>query len=114
MDVKTVFEQARDATTVKRVFGDPYEKNGLTVIPVAKVMGGAGGGEGEGAEGTGHGSGAGFGVAARPAGMYVIRGEEVRWMPALDLNRILVGMQILAVVALLVGRSVARARTSHA
>ena len=33
----------RDAITVKRVFGDPFEKNGVTVIPAAKVMGGGGG-----------------------------------------------------------------------
>jgi uncharacterized spore protein YtfJ len=30
----------RDAVTVKRVFGEPYQKNGVTVIPAAKVMGG--------------------------------------------------------------------------
>jgi uncharacterized spore protein YtfJ len=34
----------RDAVTVKRVFGEPYQKNGVTVIPAAKVMGGGGGG----------------------------------------------------------------------
>jgi uncharacterized spore protein YtfJ len=33
-----------DAVTVKRVFGEPYQKNGVTVIPAAKVMGGGGGG----------------------------------------------------------------------
>jgi hypothetical protein len=32
----------RDAVTVKRVFGEPYQKNGVTVIPAAKVMGAAG------------------------------------------------------------------------
>ncbi len=35
--------QATDTLTAKRVFGEPYEKNGMTVVPVAKVMGGAGG-----------------------------------------------------------------------
>ena len=40
MDVHEVLNQARDAMTVKRVFGDPYEKDGVTVIPVANVMGG--------------------------------------------------------------------------
>jgi len=36
---------------VKRVFGEPYEKNGVTVIPAARVQGGAGGGGGEGPQG---------------------------------------------------------------
>jgi len=44
MEVQGVIAQARDALTVKRVFGEPYEKNGVTMIPVARVQGGAGGG----------------------------------------------------------------------
>ena len=42
MEVNEVITQAKDTMSVKRVFGDPYEKNGLTVIPAAKVQGGAG------------------------------------------------------------------------
>ena len=34
-DVQRVIEGARDAITVKRVFGDAYEKDGITVIPAA-------------------------------------------------------------------------------
>lgn len=30
----------RDAVTIKKVFGEPLQKNGVTVIPAAKVMGG--------------------------------------------------------------------------
>jgi uncharacterized spore protein YtfJ len=47
MDVQETISQARDAITVKRVFADPYEKDGTTVIPAAAVRGGAGGGSGE-------------------------------------------------------------------
>ncbi len=110
MDVSEVMAHARDAMTVRRVFGEPYEKDGVTVIPVARVMGGAGGGGGEGGEGTDRpsGSGAGYGLVATPAGVYVIRGEEVRWHPALDVNRLILGAQIVAVIALLVVRSIAR------
>ena len=42
------------------------EANGVTVIPAARVMGGAGGGNGEGPNGTAQGEGAGFGLMARP------------------------------------------------
>ena len=43
MDAHEVLNHAREAMTVKRVFGDPYEKDGVTVIPVAGILGGAGG-----------------------------------------------------------------------
>jgi len=96
--------------TVKRVFGDPYEKNGLTVIPAARIMGGGGGGSGEGPQDTGHGEGAGFGVAAKPAGVYVIKEDGVRWQPAVDVNRVILGAQIVAILALLTARTAIRAR----
>ena len=115
MDVAELLQQIREALTVKRVFGDPYERDGATVIPVAAVRGGGGGGHGEGAGpqavGKGSGSGGGFGVSARPAGVYVIEGNSVSWRPAVDVNRIVLGGQIVVVVALLVLRSVLRHRS---
>ncbi|MGH2562110.1 MAG: spore germination protein GerW family protein [Thermomicrobiales bacterium] len=107
MDVQTVLSQARDAITVKRVFGDPIERNGLTVIPVAKVGGGGGGGGSKDGD-----SGGGFGVRATPAGAYVIKGDSVRWEPALDLNRVILGGQLVAIALFLVVRSILRARSS--
>lgn len=116
MDVNQLMQQARDTLTVNRLFGEPQERDGVTVIPVATVRGGGGGGQGEGSgpaeagTGTGSGSGGGFGLSARPAGVYVIKGDRVNWQPALDVNRIVMGGQIVAVVALLVLRSIFRRR----
>ena len=80
MDVNQLMQQTRDALTVSRLFGEPHERNGVTVIPVAVVRGGGGGGQGEGSGpegvGTGSGSGGGFGLAAKPAGAYVIEGNQ--------------------------------------
>ena len=103
MDVQQILSQARDTLTVKRVFGEAYEKDGVTVIPVAAVSG-AGGGGGGGQPGEGKGSGAGFSMKARPVGVYVIKGDAVTWMPAFDFNRVILGGQIVAVVALIVLR----------
>ena len=111
MEVNDVISQARDTLTVKRVFGDPYEKNGVTVIPAARVQGGAGGGGGEGPEGQGKGSGSGFGVSARPVGAFLIEGDEVTWRPAVDLNKVILGAQVVAVVALLTIRAIVKARS---
>ena len=110
MGVLESVEKARDAVTVRRVFGEPYERNGVTVIPAASVAGGAGGGSGEGSEDHGEGTGMGFGLAARPAGAFVITGDDVRWHPAIDVNRIVAGGQIVAVVALLTLRAWLRRR----
>src|SRR2546427_5307510 len=111
-DVRQTIEQARDVMSVRRVFGEPYEKNGVTVIPAARVQGGAGGGGGEG-PGEGTGIGAGFGVNAKPAGAFVIRGEEVDWRPAIDVNRVILGGQLIAIAALLLARTVVKTRAAH-
>jgi uncharacterized spore protein YtfJ len=108
MDFMETISGARDAITVRRVYGDPYERNGIAVIPAAAVQGGGGGGGGE--EDGRTGGGGGFGLRARPVGAYVIRGEEVYWESALDLNRVILGGQLLALAALLVIRSIARRR----
>jgi uncharacterized spore protein YtfJ len=112
MEVQDVIAQARDALTVKRVFGEPYEKDGVTIIPAARVQGGAGGGGGEDAQGQGKGSGSGFGMTARPVGAFIIRGGELSWQPAVDLNRIVLGAQVVAIVALLTARTILKARAS--
>jgi uncharacterized spore protein YtfJ len=110
MEVQDVIAQARDVLSVKRVFGEPYEQNGVTIIPAARVGGGAGGGSGEDAEGKGKGSGSGFGMGARPVGAFMIRDGELRWRPAVDVTRIILGGQLVAIVALLTVRAIVKAR----
>lgn len=115
MDVQEVLSQARDAMTVKKVFGDPIERNGVTLVPVANVSGGAGAGAGtqdSGGDGSGSGAGGGggFGVRTTPAGVYVIDGQNVSWQPAVNVNRAILGGQIAFVVLLLVIRSIVRIR----
>ena len=106
MNTLEAIEQARDAITVRRVYGDPYQEEGVTVIPAANVMGGGGGGgDPQG------GGGAGFGLRARPAGAWVIKDGDVQWRPALDLNRTVLVGQIVAIVALLTLRSVVKSLT---
>jgi uncharacterized spore protein YtfJ len=110
MDVQELIGQARDALTVKRVFGEPYEKDGVTIIPAARVQGGAGAGGGEDPQGQGTGSGSGFGMTARPVGAFVIRDGELSWRPAVDVTRIALGGQLVAIVALLTVRAIIKAR----
>jgi uncharacterized spore protein YtfJ len=113
MEVQDVLAQARDTMTVKRVFGEPYEKDGVTIIPAAQVQGAAGGGSGEDPQGQGRGSGSGFGVTARPAGAFIIQGGELSWRPAVDVNRIILGGQVVVVIALLTLRAIVKARAKR-
>ena len=36
MQTDTIIDQARESLGSKRIFGEPYEKNGVTVIPAAE------------------------------------------------------------------------------
>jgi uncharacterized spore protein YtfJ len=124
-DSTSILEKARtatDAATAARVFGAPVERDGVVVIPVALISGGGGGGSGSGATVTattgdtdggtpeGEGSGGGFGFSARPAGVYVLKDGDVSWRPAIDVNKVIAGGQLLLLTALLVAGSILRRR----
>jgi uncharacterized spore protein YtfJ len=113
MDILELAEKSRDSATVKRVFGEPVQQGDVLVIPVARVAYGGGGGSGQGESEKGEegsGSGGGFGVTATPAGVFVVKDGDVRWQPAVDVNRIVVGGQIVAVVLLLTLRAIFKRR----
>jgi MYXO-CTERM domain-containing protein len=93
--------RAHEAITVKRVFGDPYERGGVTVIPAAAIAGTAGGGSGDAPKAGQSGAGGGFGIRARPVGAYVIENGRARWVPATDLTGVILRTQGLAGVLLL-------------
>jgi hypothetical protein len=87
--------------SVKRVYGDPYVTNGLTVIPAATVRGGVGGGTGDHENGESSGSGA-LGLTARPTGAWIIEDGRATWKPAIDVNRVVLGAQAIALAAIVV------------
>jgi uncharacterized spore protein YtfJ len=122
MELHEIMNQARDTIAVKRVFGDPIERDGATVIPVARMMGGSGfgsgqaegagaaeGEEGAGTSGSAGGVGGGFGVVAGPAGVYVIKGGQVSWQPAVEPGRIVLISGVTAFLVLFGVRMVIRA-----
>jgi uncharacterized spore protein YtfJ len=88
-NVDEMMEGVRDAISVKRVFGDPIETEGVTIVPAARVGGGGGGG-GD----SEHNGGGGFGIGGKPVGAYVIRDGKVTWRPAVDVNR-MIGLAFL-------------------
>jgi uncharacterized spore protein YtfJ len=63
-NIDEILAGAREAITVRRVFGEPVERDGVTIVPAALVRGG--GGSGGDKDGNG---GGGFGMSAAPAGV---------------------------------------------
>jgi uncharacterized spore protein YtfJ len=100
MNTEQILAGAQETLTARRVFGEPIQADGATILPVAVVRGGGGVGARSAEQG-----GAGFGVNARPAGIYVIRNGDAHWRPAVDINRIVLGGQLVAITALLTLRT---------
>jgi uncharacterized spore protein YtfJ len=105
-DVDELIRGAQDAIAAKRVYGEPVEREGVTVIPAASVRGGGGGGGDNENNGGG-----GFGLMARPVGAYVVKPDgEVAWEPAIDVQRMTLGWQIVSALAVLTAWSLLRRR----
>ena len=112
MKLDELVSLAEDGLTVRRVFGEPHSQDGITVIPAARILGGGGAGGGEVSAGqvsTGQESeGGGFGMIARPAGAFVVKNGQVRWVPAFDVNRALLIVGALAFMVLRLRRRARR------
>ena len=99
-----------DKAKVSTVFGEPVEREGITVIPVAKARFGFGGGGGAGARGGDEGSGGGGGGGAfvSPVGYIEMRdgtAQFKRISSPVDLVALVVSASLaaLALKRLLVG-----------
>lgn len=123
MDVQELLGKVAQHLSVSRAFGTAYEKGGSLVIPVALVAGGGGGGEGPSRTptsdsvddvesedvggpsdgGASSGSGGGLGGVVMPVGVYVVKDDQVRWIPAVNAN-------LVIIVAFLTLRMISRAR----
>src|SRR5580658_3604978 len=124
MDVENLLAKAADNLSVRRAFGSAYEKDGMLNIPVAIVAGGGGGGSARtrrgnlaaspddppGENATAHDvtpqdsgrteTGGGFGGLVLPSGAYVVKGDQVRWVPAVDVTiTVLASLSLVRVLA---------------
>jgi uncharacterized spore protein YtfJ len=97
VSIDELLTSVRRTLSVGAVFGEAYERDGVLVIPVARVVGGGGGGD---SGDTGQGRGGGGGVAARPLGVYVVDGGAVRWHPVVDVDRLVVTAAVVVALGL--------------
>jgi uncharacterized spore protein YtfJ len=119
MDVENLLAKASDSLSVRRAFGAAYEKDGMLIIPVGIVVGGGGAGtapprsekpaarpDSPPESATAHDpvprdagrvdAGGGFGGLVLPSGAYVVKGDEVRWVPAVDVTIVVLASLSLA------------------
>lgn len=85
-------------TSAATIVGTPIERDGITVVPVARASWGFGGGGGHGGEGAnaGEGSGGGGGASVRPVGYIELKNGQATFHPVFDPNTML---QVAATVA---------------
>lgn len=110
MKIDELIANVKDSVDAKKVYTEPYEKNGVTIIPAATVAGGTGGGTGRDEKGQ-EGEGGGFGISAKPTGAYVISDGHVTWQPAIDVNRLIATLGAVAVAALFVAARIVKLRS---
>ncbi|MBJ8338643.1 sporulation protein [Antrihabitans sp. YC3-6] len=106
IELKELLTKATNSLSAGRAFGPAYEKDDVLVIPVAWIAGGGGAGGGgsdpaatEEATSSGEGAGAGFGGVVWPLGVYAVHDGDVRWIPAIDVTRIVMLVAGVAHVA---------------
>ena len=87
-----ILTRVGDQLGIRRVFGEPIERDGVTVVPVAVSIGGGGGGNAPADQG----SGGGFGGMVRGIGAYSISTGQGRFVPAVDTTA-LAAMFVLAI-----------------
>jgi uncharacterized spore protein YtfJ len=105
--LKRISQTVTDHATVTKVFGEPIERNGVTVIPVARVYFGFGGGAGGGSspdQGEGSGSGGGGGGRVRPVGYIEMRDGAAQFKRITDSADVLVLAAAASLTALAFGR----------
>lgn len=105
--IESIVERLQRSANVRTVFGEPIERGGKTVVPVARVAFGFGGGygrSGDAGESEGQGGGGGGGASATPLGALEITDDETTFVRFEPRKRSLALLFGGFVVGLLVGR----------
>src|ERR1043166_1760167 len=77
--ISAIAEKLGSVARAATVFGEPVERDGITVIPVAKARWGFGGGAGHGKDEDG--AGGGGGVQVTPVGFIEIKDHAANFRP---------------------------------
>lgn len=103
--VERLAQQISTSVTAQTIYGTPVERDGITVIPVARATYGFGGGGGARAS-EGEGAGGGAGVVITPVGYIELKEGHSRFRPIR--SSVVPLVAVSGLVALLLLRSVPR------
>jgi uncharacterized spore protein YtfJ len=95
-ELMDALERARETINIDHVFGEPIERDGVIIIPVARVTVGGGNGQGPGRAGGG-----GWGGRCDPVGAFAIHDGKVSFQPIVDVNKIIAGAYVVGIVGIL-------------
>jgi uncharacterized spore protein YtfJ len=106
--IQEVKEKIEKTVNIKAIFSEPIEKDGITIVNVAKIKyaGAGGGGIGEqeskeGKEVEGSGMGLGLSVKTSPVGYIEIKNGSAEFIPIIDQNQafqlrlVIIGLAII-------------------
>jgi hypothetical protein len=101
--IESLVDRIGGRARASTIYGDPVERDGVTVIPVARAMWGCGGGAGRDDEQQ-VGSGGGGGMLLSPVGYIEIRAGSSSFRPIVKPPFGVIGL----VVGILIGLAIAR------
>jgi uncharacterized spore protein YtfJ len=104
--IQELAQKLGTSANASTIYGEPVERDGVTVIPAAKAMYGFGGGSGSkaGEEGTGGGGG----VAIKPVGYIEIKDGNTKFKSIPDPERVVKIIAVGGVMAFLILKSVTK------
>jgi uncharacterized spore protein YtfJ len=97
--IKRLAERLGATANAKAVFGDPVERNGVTVVPVARARWGVGGGSGKDKKGEDKGTGVGGGVQTTAVGYIQFDDTGVSYKRISDPLRYMLFLPVMPIVA---------------
>ncbi|MCC9168093.1 spore germination protein GerW family protein [Pontibacter harenae] len=106
--VERLAEKLGVAANSSTIYGEPVERDGITVIPVSKAMYGFGGGGGAGTkvDGEGSGSGGGGGMVLVPVGFIEMKEGSSRFRTIRDPQTVVKIVAIGSLALLLTTKSI--------
>ena len=112
---KDLLGQVQTGAHVTTAIGEAIPVGNRVVIPVVEIAYGGGGGGGGGKstrneQMEGAGGGGGVGVRVRPLGCWVIGPDDERWLPALDINHVILLAGSISMLLLVTIRALIRRR----
>lgn len=109
--LESIVDQIKEHANTETIYGEPIEREGKTVIPVAKIAYGFGGGYGsesrnseDGGGNGGEGGGIGGGVNAKPAGVVEITDDETRFVKFTNVKKLAAIAGLFLALGYLLGR----------